>query len=144
MMFWDLCMPKFFTIAWYIQNIESNWLLFDSNVFQSFLYDEKANSFQLYWLIKDLIFDILSGWFVMWLWFNATVKAYWKHLSSFLLFSGFSYRQKMGPLCTLPNNFETLHGGTYRFKLSNNKETQDGYAPWSNLQTRLWWRHKPC
>ena len=51
--------------------------------------------------------------------------------------SGFSYRQKMGPLCTLPNIFETLHGGTYRCTLSKNKETQDGYDPWPNLQTRL-------
>ena len=52
-------------------------------------------------------------------------------------FSGFSYRQKMGPLGTLPNIFGTLHVGIYRCKLSKNKETQDGYVPWSNLKTRL-------
>ena len=33
------------------------------------------------------MFDILSGWFSMFWWFNATVIEYWKHLLS--LFFGF-------------------------------------------------------
>ena len=44
-------------------------------------YDGKSMSFQLYWLIKGLIFDIISGWFLMFWWFSETVKAYWKQLS---------------------------------------------------------------
>ena len=53
----------------------------------SFECDGKSISFQLYWLIKGLIFDILSGWLLICLWFNAMIKAYWKQLSS--LFFGF-------------------------------------------------------
>ena len=62
-------------------------LLFNSNIFQSFLCNETFISFQLYWLIKHLIFDILSGLFLIFWWVNATVRAYWKHFSS--LFSRF-------------------------------------------------------
>ena len=36
-------------------------LLLNSNFFQSFSYDGKSISFQLYRSIKGLIFDILSG-----------------------------------------------------------------------------------
>ena len=49
--------------------------------------DGKSISFQLCWSIQGLFFDILSGWVLICLWFNATVKAYWKQLSS--LFFGF-------------------------------------------------------
>ena len=38
-------------------------LLFCSNFFQSFECDGKSISFQLYWSIKGLIFDILWGFF---------------------------------------------------------------------------------
>ena len=51
-------------------------LLFSSNFFQSFECDVKSISFQLYWSIKGLIFDIPWGLFSMNWWFNATVKAY--------------------------------------------------------------------
>ena len=63
-------------------------LLFCSNFFQSFECDGKSITFHCYWLIKGLIFDILWALFSMFWWFNATVNAYWKQLSSFL-FSGF-------------------------------------------------------
>ena len=62
-------------------------LLSSSIFFQSFECDGESISVQLYWLIKGLIFDILLGFFPMFWWFNATVKAYWKQLSS--LFFGF-------------------------------------------------------
>ena len=62
-------------------------LIFCSNFFHSFIPAEKSMPFQLYWSIKGLIFDILSGWFSIFWWFNATVIAYWKHLLS--LFLGF-------------------------------------------------------
>ena len=61
-------------------------LLFYSNFFQSSECDGKPNYLQLYWSIKGLIFDILWGLFLMFWWFIATAKAYWKQLS---LFSGF-------------------------------------------------------
>ena len=57
-------------------------LLFYSNFFQSFECDGKYISFQLYWSMKGLIFDILWRLF-----FNVLMKAYWKQLSS--LFFGF-------------------------------------------------------
>ena len=66
---------------YYMAQIRAIDVLFNSNFFQSFWYDGKLISFQLYWSIKGLIFDILSGC----LWFNAADKAYWKHLSSLLL-----------------------------------------------------------
>ena len=62
-------------------------LLFSSNFFQSFIPGEKSIPFQLYLSIKALNFDILSGWFSVSWWFNATVIEYWKHLLS--LFLGF-------------------------------------------------------
>ena len=62
-------------------------LLFFSNSLQSFLFDGKFIYFQLYWSIKVLMFDIISGWLLLCSWFNATATAYWKHLSS--LFLGF-------------------------------------------------------
>ena len=40
-------------------------LSFNSNFFQSFFSDGKSTSFQLYWLIKGLIFGILWGLFAM-------------------------------------------------------------------------------
>ena len=36
-------------------------LLFNSTFFQSFLFDGKSISFQLYWSIRDFIFVILCG-----------------------------------------------------------------------------------
>ena len=62
-------------------------LLFCSNFFQSFESGGKSISFQLYWSVKGLMFGILWGLFAMFSRFNATVKAYWKQLSS--LFCGF-------------------------------------------------------
>ena len=38
-------------------------------------------------IIKGLRLDVLSGWLLICLWFNAAIAAYWKQLSS--LFSGF-------------------------------------------------------
>ena len=64
-------------------------ILFCSNSFHSFSCDGKSMSFQLYWLIKGLIFDILCWSLSIFWWFKATVKAYWKQLSPFL-FSGFA------------------------------------------------------
>ena len=55
-------------------------LLSDWNFVQSFLSDRKLISFHLYWLIKGLTFVILSGWRLIYSWFHAAVRAYWKHL----------------------------------------------------------------
>ena len=41
------------------------FLLFCSNLFQSFECDGKSISFQLYWSIKGLTFDILSRWLLI-------------------------------------------------------------------------------
>ena len=41
--------------------------------------------YELYLLMKGWICDIISGWLLICLWFNATAIAYWKHFSSFLL-----------------------------------------------------------
>ena len=60
-------------------------LLFNSSFFQSFLCNGKLISFQLYWSIEGLIFDILYESFTIFLWFNATVTAYWKNLLSLFL-----------------------------------------------------------
>ena len=51
-------------------------LLFLSNFFQSSTPAGKFISLQLYWLIKGLILDILCGFFPIFSWFNATVKAF--------------------------------------------------------------------
>ena len=40
---------------------------------------------QLYFLIKGLVFVILSGCFSISSWFNSTAIVYWRHLLSFLL-----------------------------------------------------------
>ena len=60
-------------------------LLFCSRFFQPFECDGNSISFQLYWSIKGLFFDIFCGSFLLFWQFNATVKAYWKQLSSLLL-----------------------------------------------------------
>ena len=44
--------------------------------FQPFLCNRKFISFQLYWLIKGLVFDILCGSFTIFSWFNGTFIAY--------------------------------------------------------------------
>ena len=51
---------------------------------QSFT-DGNFIAFPLYWLIKGLIFAILSTCFPISSWFNTTDTAYWNHLLSFLL-----------------------------------------------------------
>ena len=56
-----------------IQNIENN-----CSIIPLILY-------QLYLVIKGLIFVILCGSFFISSWFNATVTGYWKYLLSFLL-----------------------------------------------------------
>ena len=60
-------------------------LLFCSKYFQIFECDANFLSFQLYLSIKGLIFDIVFGWLLICLWFNATVKAYWKQLHHYFL-----------------------------------------------------------
>ena len=62
-------------------------LLFRPNFFQLFIPPEKLMPSKLYWSKKIPIFYILSGWFLMFWWFNATTIEYWKHLWS--LFFGF-------------------------------------------------------
>ena len=62
-------------------------ILFFSNFFRSsFWCVTNSIPSQLCWLIKGLIFDILSGLFPLFWWFSATVIAYWKQLLSFLFF----------------------------------------------------------
>ena len=41
--------------------------------------------YELYLLMKGLICNIISGWLLICLWFNATAIVYWKHFSSLLL-----------------------------------------------------------
>ena len=71
-------------------------LLFFSNLFQPiatiFFYfslsscpfwcAEKFMPSQLYLSIKGVTFDIFSGWFPIFWWFNEIVRAYWKQLLS--------------------------------------------------------------
>ena len=93
--FWFVCEVYCFCIISYKQDIKSNCLIISfkrnswktGNVFQSFIPAGNSIPSQLYWLIRCSIFDILSGWFSMFSWFNATVVEYWKHLLS--LFFGF-------------------------------------------------------
>ena len=54
-------------------------------VFHSFFLDGYVINFQLYLSIKGLIFDYLSVYLPVSSWFNATVTAHWKHLSSLFL-----------------------------------------------------------
>ena len=56
--------------------------LFFSSYFQWSFSNGKFVTSQLYLFLEGLIFVVLCGFF---LFFNATVIAYWKHLSSFLL-----------------------------------------------------------
>ena len=63
-------------------------LLFCSNFFQFFCSVGISILFQLYWLIKGSFFDIPCKSLTIFWWFNATVMAYWKQLSSFS-FCGF-------------------------------------------------------
>ena len=86
-MLWLICMSYFFSFMSYNKILRTIDLLFNSNIFQSFLFDEKSSSCLLYWSIKGLIFVFLCGSFLICSWFNATSTAYWKHLSS--LFFGY-------------------------------------------------------
>ena len=63
---------------WYT-NLKSNFGLFSSNVFQSFIFDGYFIPFQLYLLTKGLIFDALCASLLISLSFYATVAAHWKH-----------------------------------------------------------------
>ena len=56
-------------------------LLF-SNFFQSSIFDEYFIPFHLHLFIKGSTFEAPSGCDSISSWFNATVTAYWKHLSS--------------------------------------------------------------
>ena len=84
-MFWFVCKAYIFSIKWQKKIIlRAMDLWFGSNFLQSFCSNEKPISFQLFWLIKSLIFDILSGSFLIFSKSNATAKAYWKQLSSLI------------------------------------------------------------
>ena len=80
-MFWFVCVT-FSALCGTNKILRAIASLFCSNFFQPFECDGKSISFQLYWLIKGLIFDILWGIFALLWWLKATVKAYWKQLSS--------------------------------------------------------------
>ena len=85
--------------TWHDKNIQSGYVssflvyktlreivsLFFSNVFQSSFSDGKFIPSHIYSFIKGSIFVILSACFLISLWFNATVTAYWKHLSFLLI-----------------------------------------------------------
>ena len=85
---WILCMSYFFGIVRYNKILDLEFraidLLFNSSFSQC---DGKLISFQLHWSIEALTFDILYEPFTIFLWFNATITAYWKYLLS--LFLGF-------------------------------------------------------
>ena len=88
LLYFDLYAGLFFSIVWYIY-IKSNCsnVLFFFYFFQSFWCDGKTISFLIiYWLNKRFNFDILWQCLSIFWWICATVKAYWKQLSSFLFF----------------------------------------------------------
>ena len=76
-MFWFVCVT-FSVLCGTNKILRAIVLLFWSNFFQFFECDGKSISFQLYWSIKCLIFDIFWGVFAMLWWFNARINAYWK------------------------------------------------------------------
>ena len=85
-MFWNISRTYFFFFS--IQNIKSNYYI----IFSNFTFFSQSSSpdgifipSQLYLFMKDLIFVILCGSFLISTWFNVMVTAYWKHLLSFLL-----------------------------------------------------------
>ena len=78
-MFWNICRVYFSLIYKILKAIVG---LFFSNVFQSSIFDGYFIPFPLWLFIKGLIFDILCRFLLISSWFNTTVAAYWKHLSS--------------------------------------------------------------
>ena len=83
-----ICMWYLFFLQGEDKILRAISVLFLSIFSQSLIPAGKFISFQLYLWMWGLIFDILSGWFSISWWFNATVIAYWKHLLS-LVFLGF-------------------------------------------------------
>ena len=82
--------------------IRAIFRLFFSTFFQPFFHGAWFITFMLYLFIKGLIFDIHCGFFPLSSWFNATVAAYWKHLSSSsirFLFAFLFFIQSGEPLC---------------------------------------------
>ena len=62
--------------------------LFFSNFFQSFIPAGKSMPLQSYWSTNGMKFTILSRWFLIFWWFNATIMEYAKD-QLHLVFLGF-------------------------------------------------------
>ena len=77
-----------FFIMWYKQDIKRNCLIISFKPFPIFYSSRKLYNFPVLKTNMGSIFVILSGWFSMSWWCNATVTEYWKHLLS-LRFFGF-------------------------------------------------------
>ena len=69
----------------YTRTLRAIVIFFSSNFFQLLFSDGKLIPLQLYWIIKGLIFIILSECLTTYSWLCATCTAYRKHLLSFLL-----------------------------------------------------------
>ena len=74
---------RYIYLLW--KTIRAIVILFSSNFFESSFSGEKFIPSYLYLFIKGSFFVILSGIFLIFSWFKATVRAYLKHLLSFLM-----------------------------------------------------------
>ena len=84
---WNVSLFYFFFIILNKQNIKSVFLALRFKIFLTFsMWQFFFFFFQLHLFIKDLTFGIINTSFLVFLWFNATVICYWKHLSSFFGF----------------------------------------------------------
>ena len=86
-MFWFVCKSYFFGIVLYKYDIKSNCLIVLFELFPVFWVWWKIYFFPIILINKRFNFWYSLRVFPMFWWFNATVKAYWKQLSS--LFFGF-------------------------------------------------------
>ena len=80
--FWFVSEIYCLFIMCYKQNIQSNCLIISFKPFPVFYSSRKLYTFPIILISNIPIFDILSGLFSMFWWFNATIIEYWKHLLS--------------------------------------------------------------
>ena len=85
--FWNIIWTFFHFFN--IQNIKSNYWIIELNVFRSSFFDGYFIPSQSYLFMNGLIFKSFSVFYLICLWFSATVAAYWTTFSSW--FSGFTF-----------------------------------------------------
>ena len=109
------CMQVFFfSIVWYKYNIKSNCLIVLSRLFPVVWVWWKNYFLPIILINKSFNFwYFLRIFFSMFWWFNATVKAYWKHISS--LFLGF-----IVAYCCFLLFFSTIQENLYMIHLFSN------------------------